>query len=120
MGTWNSGPFDNDAAVELLQGLREGTFDFEDFKASCRDDYVDVEEAEMYVVLGALIKLPVEKLPEGIGPERLKRLYAPQSRAWLRKKIDQAMVPEVSAAMALWEETGELEFWVRTAQAAKP
>ncbi|WP_293770535.1 DUF4259 domain-containing protein [uncultured Corynebacterium sp.] len=120
MGTWNSGPFDNHTAAELLAALRDGTFDFEAFKKSCTDDYIDVDEAETYIALGALTKLRADELPQGIAPERLSGIYTPQSRAWLRKKINQALQPEVSGAVALWEETGELEQWVRTARAAQP
>lgn len=120
MGTWDSGPFDNDTAVEVVAALRDGTFDFNQFRASFSANYIDAVEAEACVALGALIKLPPEELPAGVKPESLRKLFTPQSRAWLRRRIDMAMNPEQSSAVAMWEETGELDEWMKTAQAAKP
>lgn len=120
MATWDSGPFDNDAAAELVAALRDGTFDLESFQAACSSTHIDAVEAEACVALGALSKLPDEKLPTGIEPSQLRRMFTPQCRAWLRRRIDMVMEPARSGAIAMWEETGELEEWLRTAQAAKP
>ncbi|MDK8593922.1 hypothetical protein, partial [Corynebacterium accolens] len=70
--------------------------------------------------LTALTKLPADGLPDGVAPTDLASLYTPQSKAWLRRRINQAMCSDSSSVYALWEPTGELDQWLHTAQAALP
>ena len=81
---------------------------------------MDSDDAETMIALGALLKLEADALPEGIYREDLEPLYTPQSKAWLRRRINSAMRPETSSVYALWETTGELEEWLRTAQDSLP
>ncbi len=120
MGTWDTGPFDNHAARELLASLRDGSFDLTGFQKSCAVEPLDSDDAETVIALGALLKLKADALPEGIHREDLAPLYTPQSKAWLRRRINSAMRPETSSVYALWETTGELEEWLRTAQDSLP
>lgn len=120
MGTWGPGPFDNHAARDLLAAISDGSFDFNHFKASCTREYVDADEAEIIIALGAISKLREKELPDFIPRSQYKILSAPENRAWLRKKISQAMVPGASELYALWETTGEMDQWLHTAQASKP
>lgn len=120
MGTWDVGPFDNHAACELLAELRDGTFDFEHFKRSCADSPLDVDEAEKVIALGALVNTPQDRLPNGVSAKELKSICTPQSRAWLRKRINSTLEPESSPVYALWETTGELEIWVQSVRASLP
>ena len=120
MGTWDTGPFDNHAARELLGSLRDGSFDLTAFQKSCAVEPLDSDDAETMIALGALLKLKADALPEGIHREDLAPLYTPQSKAWLRRRINSAMRPETSSVYALWETTGELEEWLRTAQDSLP
>ena len=47
-------------------------------------------------------------------------LRTPQTRAWLRKRMNRAMEPETSPIYAMWETTDELEKWIRSTRAALP
>ena len=120
MGTWDTGPFDNHAARELLASLRDGSFDLKSFQRSCAAEPLDSDDAETMIALGALLKLSADALPEGIDREDLAPLFTPQSKAWLRRHINSAMRPETSSVYALWETTGELDQWLRTAQDSLP
>ncbi|MDO5031793.1 DUF4259 domain-containing protein [Corynebacterium sp.] len=120
MGTWDVGPFDNHAAIEVLAAIRAGSFDIERFKKTSADLPLDVEDTEAAIALGTLAKTPRDRLPEGVKPEAIRPLCTPQTRAWLRKRINAALEPDTSPAYAVWETTGELEQWIRTARAALP
>lgn len=120
MGTWDVGPFDNHAACEVLADIRDGSFDLDAFKKSCVDSPIDIDDAEIVIALGALATAPADKLPPGISADAVKVLRTPQTRAWLRKRINTAMEPDKSPIYALWETTGELELWLRTTRAALP
>ncbi len=114
------GPFDNHAACEVLAAIRDGSFDLDTFKKSCVDSPIDVDDAEVIIALGALATTPEDRLPAGISADDVKALRTPQTRAWLRKKINTAMEPNSSPIYALWETTGELELWLRRTRAALP
>ena len=75
MGTWDTGPFDNHAARELLASLRDGSFDLTAFQKSCAEEPLDSDDAETMIALGALLKLKADALPEGIHREDLAPLY---------------------------------------------
>ncbi|MFK3621473.1 MULTISPECIES: DUF4259 domain-containing protein [unclassified Corynebacterium] len=120
MGTWDVGPFDNHAACEVLAEIRDGSFDLDTFKKSCVDSPIDVDDAEVVIALGALATSPADKLPAGVSVESVKALRTPQTRAWLRQKINTAMEPNNSPIYALWETTGELDLWLRTTRAVLP
>lgn len=120
MGTWDTGPFDNHAARDLLRSLHAGTFDYEGFREVCDESPIGVDEAEMVIAIGALCKLPAERLPLGICPESIKVFRTPQARAWLRRRINCALDPQQSRAYALWETSGELEEWIKSVRAALP
>ena len=120
MGTWDVGPFDNHAARAVLAELRDGSFDLETFKRSCVDEPIDVDDAETIIALGALATTPLEKLPVGLRGEDVRMLRTPQTKAWLRKRMNNAMEPDSSPIYALWETTDELEDWLRSTRAAMP
>lgn len=120
MGTWDTGPFDNHTACDVLAAIADGNFDFDAFKLMCPSQTLALEDAETVIALGALAKLPAERLPAGISSARVELLHRPEYRAWLRKQITLATEPEHSTAYALWEATGELDGWLRTARAALP
>lgn len=120
MGTWDVGPFDNHAARAVLAQLRDGSFDLETFKRSCAEAPIDVDDAETIIALGALASTPFEKLPGGLCGTDVRILRTPQTRAWLRKRMNKAMEPDSSPIYALWETTDELEDWLRTTRAAMP
>ncbi|MDK8593254.1 DUF4259 domain-containing protein [Corynebacterium accolens] len=55
MGTWGTGPFDNHAARDVLDSLRNGSFDLRHFQRSCGTGVLDSDEAEAVIALGALV-----------------------------------------------------------------
>ena len=120
MGTWDVGPFDNHAACAVLADIRDGSFDLDNFKRSCVDTPLDVDDAEVIIALGALATTPPDQLPAGLSLGDGHMLRTPQTKAWLRKRMNRAMEPESSPIYALWETTGELEDWLRSTRAALP
>ncbi|WCZ32430.1 DUF4259 domain-containing protein [Corynebacterium massiliense] len=120
MGTWGVGPFDNHRAREIVDAVRTGTFDFDVFRETCADDDLDADEAEAIIALGALATAPQEDLPPGIAAARMRCLFTDNRRLWLRHRIEKAIDPDNSTIYALWEATGELDNWVKTARAVLP
>ena len=53
MGTWGSGPFENDGAGDLLAALRAGNFGIEDFSGYLDEDYLEVDDAQAATAIAA-------------------------------------------------------------------
>lgn len=120
MGTWDVGPYDNDGAVDLLADIREGSFNFERFRFNIDEYRPDPDDSEMIIALGALASSGTEKLPEGIRPEVLSRLFTPERVRWVRRQMERILDPESSELHAVWEATGELDGWLAATRAALP
>lgn len=120
MGTWGVGPFDNHRAREIVDAVRDGTFDFDVFRETCADDDLDADEAEAIIALGALATSPQSELPTGINAGRMRRMFTDNRRLWLRHRIKKAVDPDNSAIYALWEATDELDKWLATTRTVQP
>lgn len=120
MGTWDVGPYDNDGAVDLLADVRNGSFSFERFRFTLGEHRLDADDAEMVIALGALASAEPERLPAGIDPQVVARIFTPERRRWVRQQMERALDPDSSELYALWEATGELETWVAVTRSVLP
>lgn len=121
MGTWNVGPFDNDAACDLVDDIRAGRFDFIQFRFDCAGDViVDADDAAVVVALSALGTAHPSELPDGITMDDMRLLRTEESRKWLREQFARVLDKDVSPLYAMWEEADELSEWLAATCAVRP
>lgn len=120
MGTWDVGPFDNDAARDLLADLRAGQFSLDHFRFATSVGRLDADDAAVVVALSALSTMPASELPAGLTEEHVFELTTPQARAWLRGHFPRILDRDASAIYALWEHTGELDQWIYQVESVQP
>ena len=51
MGTWNTGPFDNDDAAELLDDIREGHIYFDELLPDVGHRYIEADQGAMIIAM---------------------------------------------------------------------
>ena len=122
MGTWDVGPFDNDAAQDLLRDLRSDCFNFDQFRFDCVAAVIpDTEDAAVIIALSALVQRCASgRLPRGIAEEDLRPLRTVEARAWLDRQYEFILDEDLSPLYAIWEATGELDMWLASAHAVRP
>ncbi|MEP7764998.1 DUF4259 domain-containing protein [Sanguibacter sp. 25GB23B1] len=124
MGAWGSGPFENDGAVDLLASIRAGEFSFDELGWAFEDDYLEVDGGQIAL---ALVDLSLVGLGVRNGPPSsdltgidLGPFLAGLSRerlAWVVSVADRTLSgSEASELYELWEETDELDTWLRSAE----
>lgn len=108
MGTWNTGPFDNDPAAEAVTALANGTFRMDQFRFECGGGPLATDDAESIVALAAVIN--------GYAPEEcaaaLDFPFTMDDKQWIRRRVQAAVRPEGSELYSLWETAGELDEWL--------
>ena len=113
MGTWDTGPFDNDSAAEAVAALANGTFRMDKFRFNCAQHPLNAEEAELIIALAAIINGHV---PDGCPETVLDFPFSADDRRWIRRNAGEALKPSGSELYALWQETGELDEWLAAAR----
>ncbi|GAB3690672.1 DUF4259 domain-containing protein [Corynebacterium nasicanis] len=105
MGTWNTGPFDNDDAAELLDDIREGHIYFDELLPDVGHRYIAADQGAMIV---AMAHLAAGSVPEGIDDSQLESLRTPQNRERLRQCLE-AVISDgtVSELAGQWAESGQ-------------
>lgn len=109
MGTWNTGPFDNDPAVEAVAALADGTFRMDQFRFECGRGPLGSEEAELIIALAAVLNGHV---PAEDAAGALDYPFTLDDRRWIRRNAAQVVRPGGSELYDLWEEAGELNEWL--------
>lgn len=112
MGTWNTGPFDNDSAHDAVNALVNGTFRMDQFRFECGLGSLGTGEAESVIALAAVIN---GHLPEGLEG-RIDYPFTMDDRQWIRRRAQAVMRPGGSALYSMWEEAGELQEWLETSR----
>lgn len=112
MGTWNTGPFDNDSATDAVTALVNGTFSMDQFRFECGLGALGTVEAESVIALAAVI--------HGHRPEGLEGTidypFTLDDKQWIRRRVQAALRPGGSALYSMWEEAGELEEWLESSR----
>lgn len=109
MGTWDTGPFDNDPATEAVAALADGTFRMDQFRFECGRGPLGTDEAESVIALAAVLNGHVPN--QSVAPA-LNFPFSLDDRRWIRRHAAKAMRPGESELYDLWAETGELEDWL--------
>ncbi len=119
MGTWGSGPFENDAAGDLLVSVRAGEFDITDFTGHVDDEYVEVDDSQAALAVAEIVAVAHGLLPappelEGIDAVAYTESLTPEQREWILATLERTVAdPETSELYELWAENGpeEVEEW---------
>lgn len=124
MGAWGSGPFENDGAGDLLASIRAGEFSFDGLAWAFEDDYLEVDGGQIALALvdlslvglgvrarpatSELVDLDLAPFLDELSRERL---------AWVVAVADRTLSgSEASELYELWEETDDLDAWLRPAE----
>lgn len=109
MGTWNTGPFDNDPAAEAVAALADGSFRMDQFRFECGRGPLSTDEAESIIALAAVLN---GHAPEDYESEELEYPFTPDDKRWIRRRAQAAVRPGGSELYSLWEAAGELDEWL--------
>lgn len=109
MGTWNTGPFDNDPATEAVAALANGTFRMDQFRFDCGRGPLGTDEAESVIALAAVLNGHV---PGEDSEAALTYPFSVDDRRWIRRHAAEVVKPGGSELYELWAEAGELEEWL--------
>lgn len=112
MGTWDTGPFDNDSAYDAVTALVNGTFRMDQFRFECGLGSLGTDEAQSVIALAAVIN--------GYSPSELEGAvdypFTLDDKRWIRRRAQAALRPGGSALYSMWEDAGELEQWLAAAR----
>ena len=119
MGTWGSGPFDNDVAGDLLSAVQAGDYDIDDYARHPDDGYLDADDAQTAIAVAEIIAVVHGVAPK---PEQLSETdvagyvgtLSPEQKAWVFSALERAVSgSDASELHELWEENGpeDLEAW---------
>ncbi|MFF3066025.1 DUF4259 domain-containing protein [Oerskovia sp. NPDC057915] len=112
MGTWGSGPFENDGAGDLLSALRAGSFGIEDFSGYLDEDYLEVDDAQAAIAIAEVIAVarglrPADAHLEGVDAVAFAASLTDQQRAWVLTTLERAVEgSDTSELHELWAENG--------------
>lgn len=126
MGAWNTGPFDNDGALDLVDEVSKRRFKWKDIQWAFDDpEYLEADGGQYAIALGALIRIVHgESAPEAPADAKLKvfaRHVTPERVTWVRAQIDRALAgPKESELYELWKETPDLAEWLNVSRDAIP
>ncbi len=109
MGTWNTGPFDNDPAADAVAALANGTFSMDQFRFECGLGPLSTDAAESILALAALLK---GHRPEQYADDDLDYPFTMDDKRWIRRRAQAAVRPGESELYSMWEATGELDEWL--------
>ncbi|WP_018296350.1 DUF4259 domain-containing protein [Corynebacterium lubricantis] len=112
MGYWDVGPFDNSAARDVVEAIRAGRFNLDQFIFDCTgENELDADLGAGIVALLALLDDTYE-LPPGIACTDVTALDTPRAWSWLRGQRLRVLNPEKSGLYAFWEQSGQLQDWL--------
>ncbi|MBM4492526.1 DUF4259 domain-containing protein [Prescottella equi] len=119
MGTWGSGPFENDGAGDLLAGLREGDFVIDDFTSHVDEEYLEADDAQAAIAYAEIVAVGrgIESASphlDGIDAAAFCASLTPEQHAWILTTLERAIADsDTSELHELWAENGpeDLEEW---------
>jgi len=119
MGTWGSGPFENDGAGDLLAAIRAGDFDIDDYCAHVDEEYLEADDAQAAIALAEIVAVAHGLRPEsrelhGIDAAAYVASLTAEQRAWIVGTLGRAIADsDTSELHELWAENGpeDLEEW---------
>ena len=112
MGTWGSGPFENDGAGDLLAAIRAGDFDIDDYTRHVDEEYLEADDAQAAVALAEVVAVahglrPAPAQLEGIDAAAYTRSLTAEQRAWSLTTLERTIADsDTSELHELWAENG--------------
>ncbi|MDT9594349.1 DUF4259 domain-containing protein [Nocardioides zeae] len=115
MGTWGTGPFQNDGALDLLGDVEDGTFSFDNVEWAFEEAHLEADAGEFAVALLeiALVALeahdPTDELAE-VDLDEVRATLTPNRLRWLVQQVERTLSEEGSESYELWAEADEADF----------
>ena len=109
MGTWDTGPFDNDPAIEAVDAVVNGTLDIAQFRFDCGLGSLGTDEAASVIALAAMLN---GHLPERHSGAGVDSPFTFDDRQWIRRRARSILRPGGSELYSMWEDAGELDQWL--------
>ncbi|RNE48658.1 hypothetical protein C5L39_07225 [Corynebacterium alimapuense] len=105
MEIWNTGPFDNDDAAELLEDVRQGEeLYLDELLPGAGNHYIEADQGAMII---ALAHLAAGDLPENITAEHVSELQDPAMKERLRQSLEAVLADgTVSGLAGHWAKQG--------------
>ena len=137
MGAWGRNVFQNDAALDIVDEVLDGTFDLDEFRKDFRreedEGYLDASQGAALLALGALVRIArnedhadLDVLLEHAEAEEVDLTdfidqFSDEDIQTLRELIGVVIrEPSSSELYELWEESGELEQWLEYSRQCLP
>lgn len=112
MGAWGSGPFENDAAVDAVDELVDGTFSFDELRALMASDYLEepggsIALALTEVALTALGRIDPPAALDEVDIRLLSTQFDDQTYDLILSAAERAVSPDGSELYELWHDEGD-------------
>lgn len=105
MKIWNTGPFDNEEAQEVLDDLRNNQLYVEELLPDSGQRYIEEDQGAMII---ALAHLAAGNQPAEGGEVGVDKLQAPGMKERLRQCLEAVLIDgTVSGLYARWQGEGE-------------
>ncbi|MFP7365510.1 DUF4259 domain-containing protein [Corynebacterium callunae] len=105
MKIWNTGPFDNEEAQEVLEDLREGHLDPAELLPDIGQRHIEEDQGALII---ALAHLAAGNQPAEGAEVDVERLQTPAMKDKLRQCLEAVLIDDtVSALYARWQREGE-------------
>jgi hypothetical protein len=118
MGAWGSGAFENDAALDAVDELVDGTFSFDELRELMAADYFEepggsIALALTEVALTALGRIDPPAALDEVDIRLISTQFDDQTYELILTAAERAINPDGSELYELWEEAGddELREW---------
>lgn len=107
MKKWNTGPFDNEEAAELLDDIKEGAIPLGQLLPDSSHRFIEADQGAMIV---AMAHLAGGDTPEGITDASVEELRTPEAKEVLRQALEAVLVDgAVSGLYSEWAQEGDTE-----------
>jgi hypothetical protein len=122
MGAWGNGAFENDGALDLIADLRHGNFSFDEIQWAFEDEnYLEVDGGQMALALAEIAVAIRKGQPspvEELDLSTVAQHFTPEAIGFIREQVQRTLSDaEHSELYELWEETDELDEWLRASRA---
>ncbi len=114
MGAWGSGAFENDAALDAVDELVDGTFSFDELRELLAADYLEEPGGSLAlalteVALTALGRIDPPAALDEVDIRLVSTQFDDQTYDLILTAAERAVSPDGSEIYELWEEAGEDE-----------
>lgn len=108
MDIWNSGPYDNSEAEELLDDIRSHALPLSALMPEVGQRHITEDQGATIVVLAHLAAAEPGELPDGIGTNDIAELRTPEARERLRQALEAVLADgAVSDLYTRWQGEGQ-------------